>query len=124
MFASELDRRARAETSRLSAVAAHPGIATTGFFAATGLPRIAVAVVNAGVGAFGQDAVRGALPGLYAATMPDVTGGQYWGPDGFGEIKGDPALAVIAPHALDRAAWQRLWTVSEQLTGVRYPALS
>ena len=124
MFAFELDRRARAESSRLLAVAAHPGIATTGFFAATGLPRIAVAVIDAGVGAFGQDAARGALPGLYAATMPDVKGGQYWGPDGFREIKGDPALAVISPHALDQAVWQRLWTVSEQLTGVRYPALS
>ncbi len=124
MFAFELDRRARAEGRHLLAVAAHPGIATTGFFAATGLPRVAVAVIDAGVGAFGQDAPRGALPGLYAATMPDVKGGQYWGPDGFREIKGDPALAVISPHALDHATWQRLWTVSEQLTGVRYPALS
>ena len=105
-------------------MAAHPGIATTGFVAAIGLPRIAVAVINAGIGAFGQDAARGALPGLYAATMPDVKGGQYWGPDGFREIKGDPAPAVVSPQALDRAAWQRLWTVSEQLTGVRYPAPS
>ena len=125
MFAFELDRRARADGGHLLAVAAHPGIATTGFVAATGLPRIAVAVINAGVGAFGQDAAHGALPGLYAATMPDVKGGQYWGPDGFREIKGDPAPAVISPQALDQAAWQRLWTVSEQLrTGVRYPALS
>ncbi len=124
MFALELDRRARAAGSRLVSVAAHPGVATTGFVAATGLPRVAVAALNAGIGVFGQDAGRGALPGLYAATMPDVKGGQYWGPDGFKEIKGDPALAAISTHALDQAAWQRLWTVSEQLTGVRYPALS
>ncbi len=124
MFAFELDRRARAAGSRLVSVAAHPGVATTGFVAATGMPRIAAAAANAAIGAFGQDAVRGALPGLYAATMPDVKGGQYWGPDGFKEIKGDPAPAVVSPHALDQAAWQRLWTVSEQLTGVRYPALS
>ncbi len=124
MFALELDRRARAAGSRLVSVAAHPGIATTGFIAAIGLPRIAVAAANTAIGVFGQDAARGALPGLYAAMAPDVTGGQYWGPDGFKEIKGDPAPAVISPHALDRAAWQRLWTASEQLTGVRYPALS
>ena len=124
MFALELDRRARAEGSRLLSVAAHPGGATTGFVAATGMPRIAAAAANAAIGVFGQDAVRGALPGLYAAAMPDVKGGQYWGPDGFREIKGDPALAVVSPHALDQAAWQRLWTVSEQLTGVRYPAVS
>ncbi len=124
MFAFELDRRARAAGSRLLSVAAHPGVATTGFVAATGMPRIAAAAANAAIGVFGQDAVRGALPGLYAATMPDVKGGQYWGPDGFKEIKGDPALAVVSPHALDQAAWQRLWTVSEQLTGVRYPVVS
>ncbi len=124
MFAFELDRRARAAGSRLVSVAAHPGVATTGFVAATGMPRIAAAAANAAIGVFGQDAVRGALPGLYAAAMPDVKGGQYWGPDGFREIKGDPALAVVSPHALDQAAWQRLWTVSEQLTGVRYPAVS
>ncbi len=124
MFAFELDRRARAAGWHLLSVAAHPGVATTGFVAAIGLPRVAVAVINAGIGVFGQDAARGALPGLYAATMPDVKGGQYWGPDGFREIKGDPALAVLSPQALDQAAWQRLWTVSEQLTGVRYPAVS
>ncbi len=124
VFALELDRRARAAGSRLVSVAAHPGIATTGFIAATGLPRVAAAAANAAIGVFGQDAPRGALPGLYAATMPDVTGGQYWGPDGFKEIKGDPMLAAISPHALDQATWQRLWTVSEQLTGVHYPALS
>ncbi len=124
MFAFELDRRARAEGSRLVSVAAHPGVATTGFVAATGMPRIAAAAANAAIGVFGQDAVRGALPGLYAATMPDVKGGQYWGPDGFKEIKGDPAPAVVSPHALDQAVWQRLWTVSEQLTGVRYPTVS
>ena len=124
MFAFELDRRARAAGSRLLSVAAHPGFAATGFVAAIGLPRAVAAVIDAGIGVFGQDAARGALPGLYAATMPDVAGGQYWGPDGFREIKGDPALAAISPHALDQAVWQRLWTVSEQLTGVRYPALS
>ena len=56
--------------------------------------------------------------------MPDVTGGQYWGPDGFKEVKGDPALAAISSHALDQATWQQLWTASERLTGVRYPELS
>ena len=123
MFALELDRRARAEASRLVSVAAHPGIAVTGFFGATGMPKLAARLGNAAAGLFGQDAARGALPGLHAATMPDVRGGQYWGPDGFKEIRGAPAPAGVSSHALDMQAWQRLWTVSEELTGVRYPAL-
>ena len=123
LFAFELDRRARAQNSRLTSVAAHPGVATTGFMAATGLPGFVVSLGNAAIGVLGQDAASGALPGLYAATMPDVKGGQYWGPDGFMEIKGAPAPAKLAPQAQDQGAWERLWSVSEQLTGVVYPPL-
>ncbi len=124
MFAYELDRRARLEGSRLISVAAHPGVATTGFVAATGMPGPMVALGNLAIRLLGQDSAHGALPGLYAATMPDVQGGQYWGPDGFMEVRGAPALAKPSPHALDRAVWLRLWEVSEQLTGVTYPPLT
>ena len=123
MFALELDRRARAAPSRLVSVAAHPGVATTGFIAATGMAAFKVALGNAAIGVFGLDAAGGSLPGLYAATMPDVKGGQYWGPYGFLEIRGAPALAKASPHALDRDVWQKLWTASEKLTGVVYPPL-
>jgi hypothetical protein len=71
----------------------------------------------------GQNAARGALPGLYAATMPDAAGGQYWGPDGMREMRGAPALAKIFPQAADEAAAARLWRVSETLTGVTFPPL-
>lgn len=124
MFAYELDRRARDRGSRLMSVAAHPGVATTGFVAATEMAAWKVAIGQAAIGVFGQDAARGSLPGLYAATMPDVKGGQYWGPDGFLEIRGMPALAKPSPHALDKTVWARLWSVSESLTGVVYPPLA
>ena len=124
MFALELDRRARLAGSRLVSVAAHPGVATTNFIASTGMPGVAARVINLGIGVLGQNAARGALPGLYAATMPDVVGGQYWGPNGLLEVRGAPALAQISPHALDRTAWEKLWTVSEQLTGVTYGPLA
>ena len=124
MFAQELDRRARAAQSRLTSVAAHPGVASTGFLAATQMPGPLTTIASAVVRVVGQDAERGTWPGLYAATMPDVRGGQYWGPDGLLEIRGSPRLAAVAPRARDRADWQRLWTISEQLTGVIYPALA
>jgi len=123
MFALELDRRARLAGPRLAAIAAHPGVATTGFIKATGMPSFIAAAAQLAIGLAFQDAAHGALPGLYAATMPDVQGGQYWGPDGFMEGRGAPALAKLAPQAQDRAVWARLWEVSETLTGVKYPSL-
>jgi NAD(P)-dependent dehydrogenase (short-subunit alcohol dehydrogenase family) len=124
MFALELDRRARTVGSRLVSVAAHPGVATTGFMAASEKPKLIGVLGNLAIGLLGHDAAGGALPGLYAATMPDVVGGQYWGPDGFMEVRGTPTLAKIAPQGLNRDVWSRLWTVSEELTGVTYPPLA
>ena len=124
MFALELDRRARAAGSKLSSIAAHPGVSSTGFVAATGMPGMMASIANAAIGVLGQNAARGALPGLYAATVPEVTGGQYWGPDGLLEVRGDPALAQVSPHGQDHAVWKRLWEESEQLTGVHYPPLA
>ena len=124
MFALELDRRARLAGSRLVSVAAHPGVAVTNFAAATGMPAPVARLFNLAVGILANDAAAGALPGLYAATMPDVVGGQYWGPNGLMEVRGATALARIAPHAQDRAVWERLWAASEALTGVVFPPLA
>jgi NAD(P)-dependent dehydrogenase (short-subunit alcohol dehydrogenase family) len=124
MFALELDRRARQQSSRLLSVAAHPGVATSGFVAATGKPGPIVALGQLAISILGNTTLAGALPGLYAATMPDLIGGQYWGPDGIMEVRGVPALAKLAPQAKDKAVWSRLWTVSEALTGVVYPPLT
>ena len=124
MFALELDRRARQQSSRLLSVAAHPGVATTGFLAATEKPGPVAALGQFAISILGNSAAGGALPGLYAATMPDVLGGQYWGPDGIKEVRGLPALAKLAPQAQDKAVWSRLWAVSEELTGVVYPPLT
>ena len=122
LCALELPRRAREASSRLVSLAAHPGVSSTGFIAATGMPGMMVSVATLAIGVLGQNAARGALPGLYAATM-DVAGGQYWGPDGLLEVRGNPALAQVSAHAQDPAVWSQLWSVSEKLTGVTYPSL-
>ena len=70
-----------------------------------------------------QSDIRGSWPLLYAATSPEAHGGGYYGPDGIAEIKGAPVEVKPKPHALDLAAGQRLWEISERLTGVRYDAL-
>jgi hypothetical protein len=68
----------------------------------------------------GQSADMGALPTLYAATKPDVPGGSFVGPDRFMEQRGHPHIVTAAGKAYDEDAWQRLWEISEQLTGVSY----
>jgi NAD(P)-dependent dehydrogenase (short-subunit alcohol dehydrogenase family) len=120
MFAQELAARATAAGSKLVSIGAHPGVSSTGFVKATKIPGFQQKIGEFAISLLGQTAEKGALPGLYAATMPDALNGQYWGPDGFMEVRGNPRLARVAPHAANRADWQRLWTASEALTGVQY----
>jgi hypothetical protein len=67
-----------------------------------------------------QSADMGALPTLYAATVPDLPGGTFVGPDGFMEQRGHPKVVTAAGRAYDEEAWRRLWEISEELTGVSY----
>ena len=60
----------------------------------------------------------GALPTLRAATDPGVLGGQYFGPDGFGEQRGYPKVVASSAASHDTEAQRRLWAVSEELTSV------
>jgi NAD(P)-dependent dehydrogenase (short-subunit alcohol dehydrogenase family) len=122
MFALELDRRSKAQDWGLTSVAAHPGIASTDLIdngAGTGgylfraVSRLVVRLV-------GQSAEQGALPQLMAATMPRVTGGSYFGPQGWQEFKGPPGRGKIRPQALDAAVAAQLWSASQAMTGVAF----
>jgi hypothetical protein len=62
----------------------------------------------------------GALPMLRAATDLGAVGGQYFGPGGVGEFRGHPKVVASSERSHDVAAQKRLWTVSEELTGVIY----
>ena len=79
---------------------------------------------NAGNWLIAQSAAGGALPTLYAATWPDVRGGDYIGPSGFMEMRGAPKKVTPSARSQDPEAAQKLWSLSETLTGVRYEALS
>jgi hypothetical protein len=67
-----------------------------------------------------QDEQGGALPTLYAA-VTDIPGNSYAGPGGFLESRGAPKLVGRSAAAKDADAARRLWELSEQLTGVRFP---
>jgi hypothetical protein len=70
---------------------------------------------------FAQDPTDGARPLLYAATAPDATGGEYYGPDGFLSMRGPPERQRSSDRSYDEGTARRLWSVSERLTGVAYP---
>jgi NAD(P)-dependent dehydrogenase (short-subunit alcohol dehydrogenase family) len=128
MFVLELDRRLRAAGLDIISAGAHPGFAHTNL-QVSGPRSGGISLVARGMGlatrVFAQPARDGALPTLYAATAADVHGGDYFGPDGPGEMRGHhPKLVQFSAAAHDQAAASRLWTVSEELTGVTFEALT
>jgi len=123
LFTFELQRRAEAAGTPLRSVAAHPG------YAATNLQVAGPRMENSRVGerlnelanrVLAQPDSQGALPPLYAATVPELPGGSYVGPDGPFEARGHPQRVEASGAAKDQATARRLWEVSEELTGVRY----
>lgn len=123
LFAYELDRLSRQNGAALISVAAHPGYAST-HLQAVG-PEMAGSKISARVMSIGnaiaaQPAFGGALPQLYGATMPDVEGGDFYGPGALFEMRGSPKKVKATSAATDRSSAQRLWEVSEQMTDVTY----
>jgi NAD(P)-dependent dehydrogenase (short-subunit alcohol dehydrogenase family) len=118
MFTYELQRRLAAHGTT-TATAAHPGTSNTELArnspAALRVPLTWLAPVIT------QKPSMGALPTLRAATDPAVLGGQYYGPDGWSEARGFPHLVTSSADSYDMATQQRLWAVSEDLTGVKFP---
>jgi NAD(P)-dependent dehydrogenase (short-subunit alcohol dehydrogenase family) len=116
MFTYELQRRLQGTDT--IAAAAHPGGSRSEL--TRNLPRLVQAVSRV-LEPLYQGPDMGALPTLRAATDPGVVGGQYFGPDGFAEQRGYPVVVASSRVSHDIGAQQRLWAVSEELTGVTYP---
>jgi NAD(P)-dependent dehydrogenase (short-subunit alcohol dehydrogenase family) len=119
LFTYELQRRLAARNEPTIAVAAHPGISNTELMRhipGSGLPGFKQAA-----GLVTNSPEMGALATLRAATDPSVIGGQYYGPDGFRELRGYPKLVESSRQSHDQDVQGRLWNVSEELTGVTYP---
>ena len=123
MFALELARRAEAAGWPLVSVAAHPGWAVTDIIAngpGGGAPGLLEHAMQGAFRLFGQSAVDGARPIVWAATSVAARPGGYYGPSGLGELRGPPSPSRIMPQALDLGACARLWAESEKLAGVTF----
>lgn len=124
MFAVELDRRLQRAGAQTRSLACHPGIASTNLAG----PGIAEET-PLGIGRvvrwlwplMTQSAEKGAWPTLYAATAPQAEGGHYYGPARLKEAIGPPREARPRRYAMDPEKGQRLWALSESLTGQHFP---
>lgn len=98
---------------------AHPGVSDTNLFNNIGgsfLQSILRSFFNKMV----QPAAMGALPILRACVEPNITGGEYFGPGGFAEMKGFPIQVKPMKKATDKNNIQKLWEFSEKVTTVKY----
>lgn len=119
MFTYELQRRLARRGGPTIAAAAHPGNASTEL--GRNVLGPAQMAMNALMPLIAQDAAKGALPTLRAATDPAVLGGQYYGPDRMLETRGHPRVVASSEKSYDMTIQQRLWAASEQLTAVTFP---
>jgi NAD(P)-dependent dehydrogenase (short-subunit alcohol dehydrogenase family) len=123
LFTFELQRRLEQAGKRNLVLAAHPGYTATNLQAVG--PKLSGSAVRGflmGIAnrLFAQDVEIGALPSLYAATAQDVNPCDYIGPDGFNETRGYPQKVSSSEASHNRQDAQKLWEVSEKLTGVSY----
>ncbi|WP_435129338.1 SDR family oxidoreductase [Actinacidiphila sp. bgisy144] len=127
LFGLELQRRSDAGGWGVSSNLSHPGVAPTSLLAAR--PEVGRAKDTLGVRVIRALSARGIvvgtvetaqLPALYAATSPDAKPGGFYGPAGPGQLGGRPAEHPPYSRLRGTADAQRLWQLSEDLTGVRF----
>ncbi len=121
LFSYALQARLAAAGAATTALAAHPGVVLTDLWRTSSVPERAVLSPRLRVRNFRivQGTQMGALPTLRAATDPAARGGEYYGPRGRHDT-GHPVPVESSGRSHDVAAQNRLWAVSEQLTGVSY----
>lgn len=112
IFARELHRRLHQSGSKVQSIAVHPGYSDTNLQSTSGTE-----IFNR---FFAQSQNMGCYPSVYAATSSDAKSGEYYGPNGCFEAAGYPSPARVRKHAKNELIAQRLWQVSEKMTGIHY----
>lgn len=112
-FTYELSRKLQAKSGNPMIVAAHPGVTSTELMRHSFIFSKLIPI-------FSQKADKGALPTLMAAFDPGAKSGDYYGPDGFAELRGNPVIVKSNQLSHDAAKAKQLWELSEKLTGISY----
>ncbi|MFC0877771.1 oxidoreductase [Saccharicrinis sp. FJH2] len=112
-FTYELSRKLSGDPDGPLVTVAHPGATSTELARHTPFFRFMNLF-------FAQKVEKGTLPTLRAATDPDAKPGDYFGPDGFMEMKGYPVKVESNELSRDEEKAGKLWELSEKLTGVSF----
>lgn len=118
MFAIELDKRLKEAKVNAISLAAHPGVSATNLF--NNFPKPIAWLASAVGSFFVQSAKDGSQPSLYAALGDDLKGGEYTGPDGKGEMKGNATIVKARNAAKNEIMADRLWSVTEEMIGEKF----
>ncbi|MCA9611208.1 MAG: SDR family oxidoreductase [Sandaracinus sp.] len=119
MFAYELQRRVEAAGKNVQVHVCHPGASRTNLLqdTASRFDKIVWAVASRFVA---QSAERGSWPEVMCATEEGLKPRTLYGPTKRMETVGPVGECALAEHALDREAAAKLWSVSEEKTGLRW----
>jgi len=112
-FNYELSSKLKDNPNAPLVIAAHPGWTKTELDRHNRLVGIISSIV-------GQKVDKGILPTLRAATDPTANSGDYFGPDGFREIRGNPIKVESNAKSHDKNSAKKLWELSEKLTGIKF----
>ena len=120
MLAYEWQRRLDRLGGGLRSVAAHPGYTSTELIRQSGRPladrffELGNSLTWAGL-----TPEMGALSVLYAATVPDVAGGAFVGPDRLGGLKGYPKITSSSSRSRDAGGAAALWERCTEMAAFR-----
>eukprot|EP01059_Diplonema_ambulator_P004168 TRINITY_DN13873_c0_g1_i1.p1 TRINITY_DN13873_c0_g1~~TRINITY_DN13873_c0_g1_i1.p1 ORF type:complete len:304 (+),score=67.67 TRINITY_DN13873_c0_g1_i1:49-960(+) len=114
LFAFELDRRLRSTSSKIKVVCAHPGASSSELLRHSKLSPF--------ISSIEMCPSQGCLSFIRAACSADVHSGEYYGPHGFIHASGWPTKVTPPVRATNQADAAKLWKLSEEMTGVRFPA--
>lgn len=126
LFTYQLNKKLKAAGLTQTVTSAHPGFSNTnlqvgvmrgreGF-----LKSLGTTFLNLGNAIMAQSAEMGALPQIYAALIPELTNGEFIGPDGLMEARGYPKIVASSANAQNPRVAENLWLTSEKLTGIKF----
>lgn len=118
IFAYELQRRLNDANSSVISVAAHPGVSDTEL--SRYVSKVVYTLFRPLIPLVTHAPKEAAKPTLMAALDEEVVGGDYYGPQGFNDMKGEPGKASSTGYSKKRDVAEKLWQLSEKLTGQEF----
>lgn len=118
MFADELNRRLKKVGKNIVSAAVHPGGSASGLFSE--MSRLKYYTFKILSPFMLNSPASAAKPSLFAALSPDVNGGEYFGPQGFNEFKGNVGFAKRSEYSKREDVAKKLWELSEEMTGLPF----